>query len=65
MWTVHGLGKMRDKVKDVSVRKGIMSEFVTLDGVMEDPGGAEGFEHCSKREFDRYTKGQMGRKVSL
>jgi dihydrofolate reductase len=23
----------------------IVSEFVTLDGVMEDPGGAEGFEH--------------------
>ncbi len=45
MWTVHGLAKMRDKVKDVSVRKGIVSEFVTLDGVMEDPGGAEGFEH--------------------
>jgi dihydrofolate reductase len=25
--------------------KVIVSEFVTLDGVMEDPGGAEGFEH--------------------
>lgn len=23
----------------------IASEYVTLDGVMEDPGGAEGFEH--------------------
>lgn len=23
----------------------IVSEFVTLDGVIEDPGGAEGFEH--------------------
>ena len=23
----------------------VVSEFVTLDGVMEDPGGAEGFEH--------------------
>jgi dihydrofolate reductase len=27
------------------MRKVIVSEFVTLDGVMEDPGGAEGFEH--------------------
>jgi len=27
------------------VRKVVVSEFVTLDGVMEDPGGAEGFEH--------------------
>jgi hypothetical protein len=25
------------------MRKVIVSEFVTLDGVMEDPGGAEGF----------------------
>ena len=27
------------------MRKVIVSEFVTLDGVMEDPGGAEGFKH--------------------
>jgi dihydrofolate reductase len=25
--------------------KVILSEFVTLDGVMQDPGGGEGFEH--------------------
>jgi hypothetical protein len=24
VWTVHGLGKMRDKVKEISVRKGIV-----------------------------------------
>ncbi len=23
----------------------VVSEFVSLDGVMEDPGGAEGFKH--------------------
>ena len=23
----------------------VVSEFVSLDGVMEDPGGAEGYEH--------------------
>src|SRR3989440_2348269 len=27
------------------MRKIIVSEFVTLDGVMEDPGGAEGFKY--------------------
>lgn len=27
------------------MRKVIVSEFVTLDGVMEDPGGAEKSEH--------------------
>jgi dihydrofolate reductase len=27
------------------MRKVVVSEFVSLDGVMEDPGGAEGFEH--------------------
>jgi dihydrofolate reductase len=30
---------------EVFMRKVIVSEFVTLDGVMEDPGGAEGLEH--------------------
>jgi dihydrofolate reductase len=27
------------------MRKVVVSEFLSLDGVMEDPGGAEGFEH--------------------
>ncbi len=27
------------------MRKVVVSEYVTADGVMEDPGGAEGFEH--------------------
>jgi hypothetical protein len=30
---------------EVFMRKELVSEFVTLDGVTEDPGGAEGFEH--------------------
>src|SRR5258706_9220950 len=38
VWTMHkqGVGIMR---------KVIVSEFVTLDGVMEDPGGGEGTTH--------------------
>jgi hypothetical protein len=27
------------------MRKAVVSEFLTLDGVIEEPGGAEGFEH--------------------
>jgi hypothetical protein len=27
------------------LRRIVVSEFVSLDGVMEDPGGAEGFAH--------------------
>jgi dihydrofolate reductase len=46
------------KVKGVPVRKVIVSEFVTLDGVMEDPGGAEGFEHGGwSFRFDRGPEG--------
>src|SRR6516225_12330864 len=32
----------------------VVTEFVSLDGVMEDPGGAEGFKHGGWTfEFDR------------
>jgi hypothetical protein len=31
---------------EVKVRKVVVSELVTLDGVIEDPGGGEGFEHA-------------------
>jgi dihydrofolate reductase len=40
------------------VRKVIVSEFVTLDGVMEDPGGGEEFEHGGwSYQFDRGDEG--------
>jgi dihydrofolate reductase len=36
----------------------VVSEFVTLDGVMEDPGGAEPFEHGGWAfQFDRGKEG--------
>jgi dihydrofolate reductase len=45
-------------MKEVSVRKVIVSEFVTLDGVMEDPGGSEEFEHGGWAfQFDRGPEG--------
>ena len=31
------------------MRRIVVSEFVTLDGVMEDPGGAEGFDEAAGR----------------
>jgi dihydrofolate reductase len=34
-----------DNKRRIIVRNVVVSEFVTLDGVMEDPGGAEKFEH--------------------
>src|ERR1700676_210266 len=36
----------------------VVSEFVSLDGVMEDPGGAEGFEHGGWTfQFDQGAEG--------
>jgi dihydrofolate reductase len=49
----------------VPMRKVVVSTYVTLDGVMEDPGGAEGFEHggWSMRFFDedaaKYARDQL------
>src|ERR671935_2477937 len=41
----------------------VVSEFVTLDGVMEDPGGAEGFERGGWAfQFER---GEEGDKFKL
>jgi peroxiredoxin/dihydrofolate reductase len=40
------------------MRKLVVSEFVTLDGVFEDPGGAEGFERGGWAfQFDRGPEG--------
>jgi len=37
--------RIDERKKENNMRKIIVSEYVTLDGVMEDPGGAEGFKH--------------------
>jgi dihydrofolate reductase len=40
------------------MRKVVVSEFVSLDGVMEDPGGAEGYRHGGWAfKFDRGPEG--------
>src|SRR5712691_4680353 len=40
------------------MRRIVVSEFVTLDGVMEDPGGAEGFDRGGWAfKFDRGPEG--------
>ena len=39
----------------------VVTEFVTLDGVVEDPGGVEGFEHGGWT----YAMGQAGERFKL
>jgi dihydrofolate reductase len=42
----------------IKMGKVVVTEFVSLDGVMEDPGGAEDFEHGGWTfEFDRGPEG--------
>jgi dihydrofolate reductase len=41
----------------------VVSEFVSLDGIMEDPGGAEGFEHGGWTF--QYDRGPEGNKFKL
>ena len=42
------------------MRKIIVSEFVTLDGVMQDPGGAEKFERGGwALQFNRGPEGDQ------
>jgi dihydrofolate reductase len=45
---------------EVKVRKVVVSELVTLDGVIEDPGGGEGFEHAGWAfKFNRGPEGDQ------
>jgi dihydrofolate reductase len=49
--------------KEDSVGRVVVTEFVSLDGVMEDPGGAEGYEHGGWT-FD-IDRGEEGDKFKL
>ena len=41
----------------------VVTEFVSLDGVMEDPGGAEGFKHAGWTF--RFNRGDEGDQFKL
>src|SRR5436305_14883316 len=36
---------MAPHAKESSMRRIVVTEFISLDGVVEDPGGAEGYKH--------------------
>jgi dihydrofolate reductase len=50
-------GEMQDRAKEISMRKVVASEFVSLDGVMEDPSWTFQFssEEQEKFKFDELT----------
>jgi dihydrofolate reductase len=53
-----GADEMQRRAKEISMRKVVVSEFLSVDGVMEDPGGAEQFEHGGwVFQFDRGPEG--------
>jgi dihydrofolate reductase len=44
---------MTPNAKESSMRRIVVTEFISLDGVVEDPGGAEGYKHGGWRfKFD-------------
>jgi dihydrofolate reductase len=55
---VRRSGKTAIQIKEEVMGKIVVTEFVSLDGVMEDPGGAENFEHGGWTfEIDRGEEG--------
>jgi dihydrofolate reductase len=53
-----GADEMKRRAKEISMGKVVVSEFLSVDGVMEDPGGAEQFEHVGwVFQFDRGPEG--------
>jgi dihydrofolate reductase len=49
---------MQRRTKEISMGRVVVSEFLSVDGVMEDPGGSEEFEHGGWTfQFDRGDEG--------
>jgi dihydrofolate reductase len=62
---VHDVAEGRN-AKGVSMGRIVVTEFVSLDGVMEDPGGAEGSRHGAWTfEFDRGEEGDRFKLAEL
>ena len=55
-------GVLSSREKEVKVRKLMVSEFVSLDGVMEAPGGEEGYRHTGWT-IEFHDPGQMEYKL--
>jgi dihydrofolate reductase len=47
----RGRKDMQDRTKEVAVRKVVVSEFVSLDGVMEDPSWESPFRGEEQEKF--------------
>src|SRR5689334_10753434 len=48
----------RSNAEGVEMGRLVVTEFVSVDGVFEDPGGAEGYEHGGWTfEYDRGEEG--------
>jgi dihydrofolate reductase len=52
-----------ERPEEEAMRKLVVSEFVTLDGVMEDPGGAEGFDRGGWAS--QFQRGEEGDRFKL
>jgi dihydrofolate reductase len=51
VWRSRGRKEMQDRTKEVAVRKVVVSEFVSLDGVMEDPSWESPFRGEEQEKF--------------
>src|SRR5438270_13032117 len=54
----RGLRVQNPEAKEQAMGKLVVTEFISVDGVFEDPGGAEGYEHGGWTfEYDRGDEG--------
>jgi len=57
------VGEMRDGAEEVPMRKVIVSEFVSLNGVMDDPGWT--FQQFGSEEQERYKFAELAASDAL